>query len=1605
MPSNIKKLYELRTLGYDQLHKELAQISADFAAIRKAKQEAEKALASSTSTTEAAKLRAELAKIKVEEAEISKASKQLQADMKAEQLIRQAEITQIKDATALEKANAEAAKLVAKQRKESITAEAGSYAALVAEVKAFYALLKSTPKTGTLSFQGELFTYDQAILKYKELTAAEQAFRRQFAADKTLVGEYTSGIVQAFKQLGLDDLVSGQVNRAAQRLAVLKTEALTLKDALNQIRNPGGFDELNNRLNAMTASGAKLDEQFIALDSIMKQAGGDGAAALNLIETHLVANAKEAGVLRQQIGTIQTELRGTGDIGDRITTGLANGFKSISGQVAQFALSFVGVQAALFGIINSFNDIVALDSLNSALKVVSITEKELGINQQFLQQTTKQLGLEFIGSAQAFKNFYAAATQAGLSAQQTRDIFYSASSAAAALKLSQEDTNGVLLAFSQIASKGTVQAEELRGQIGERVPGAFAIAAKAIGVTQQELNKMLQGGKVLANDFLPKFAAELQKTFGGDSTKNVDGLQASINRLKNEFTDFLNRNSKTIAAFLTALIGVTTGILGLVGYLPLAISLLAAYTIGWGLLNKEVFAQRALVFAARYEIVLLNIQLILGRIALFAITAAQYLFTAALAATNLIIRIVTVAMNLFGISMGALPIKIIITLLGGLALAFSAMAASTAKASENLKGLNAQLKQARLARQAANEVEKEAIANYQKEAAQLETLYKVATNNNITLDTRRNAIQKLIDQYPEYFGNLSAETATIAQLKEGYDKLSSSILQSARVAASAKLAGQRQADAAQAAALQGIIETEFALNKSKKGDFRSNKLDIPKLNLSDADKEALRQVLNVVSPDPKGNIEIYGVVYNYKDIINGLQEETKRRQAIAEQYTTLALTYQNEEDKKKAAAAALAKTQLIGRIGNRDVTEAEVQKLIDDTKKQLDALKLNDPNRQALIDKIAEYQKIIDDANGKKTKSVAGRADKLSVDERNDLNSKEAQRNNEIAQLELHFAKIRELRDLSVQEEIDYLIKLRDINNKYDLQKIQAIKSNNASEKAERATLNKQIIDNDIATTTKIKDVYKKDFEEKSLILKKNIETDISQINAGLAAFQDDPTQSNEAKATAAKDANDLVLQLTTDYYNKLEALAIADKQKITNIEEEKQKALADIIRKGVGDQRAINAGKVQDIQDKGDSEINIQKKQFADIRKLIEQDGSLNEQQRQTQLENFDRAEKRAIAAIELNTLNQIVAFKKKLFEKGLISQKEYEQALGLQAEKAAEVASLTNSHITATLDTFNSGVNNFISGLGKLFKGVDLFNKQIGDSGISVGFVLSQSFDLAKQAMNGYFDAQAARVQQEKDLQIKRLDIEQEQVKARAQSTAEQTSLDKQYQERKDAITKDAGEKLKKQKKAEVLIALAAQEANIAVQAAANPLNAITFGGAGLTQFAILSGIAIAGAALQIAAINRQQFAAGGKVMPANIPNGRISSRPNIPTQPNGDNIYATVKVGEVILNEEQQRRLGGAKTFKAIGVPGFAAGGLTLTKYPTAPVFVPSNTYSQTNNNGVSKDDLIAIMDNVNGNIQVLHDATNSRIDRLTVEQVTSTVTSAQRKQARQVQRGSL
>jgi tape measure domain-containing protein len=244
--------------------------------------------------------------------------------------------------------------------------------------------------------------------------------------------------------------------------------------------------------------------------------------------------------LKSQLNTAQSDLQSFASANKQTSDNIQKSFNSATDGIKNLVLGYLSLNAAIQTVGASFDTALKLDAINSALNAVLGSTEAAATQFQRLSEFADQYGLNLIAVGEAYKNFAAAAVSANVPLEQTNYIFESVAKAASVLKLSNDDLKGSLNALSQMISKGTVSAEELRGQLGERLPGAFNLAAKAMGVTTAELGKMLENGEIMAGDLLPKLALELNKTFGDKIVGDVDSLQASTNRLSNTFTTAIN---------------------------------------------------------------------------------------------------------------------------------------------------------------------------------------------------------------------------------------------------------------------------------------------------------------------------------------------------------------------------------------------------------------------------------------------------------------------------------------------------------------------------------------------------------------------------------------------------------------------------------------------------------------------------------------------------------------------------------------------------------------------------------------------------------------------------------------------------------------------------------------------------------------------------------------------------------------------------------------------------------------------------------------------------------------------------------------------------------
>lgn len=216
---------------------------------------------------------------------------------------------------------------------------------------------------------------------------------------------------------------------------------------------------------------------------------------------------------------------------------------SLGGRLREFGSSvvgrFLGIGAAIgavYGTIrqgwDSIQAHITVQRIEGTLKAVSGSLKQVTSDFAFLKTESSRVGFAFASAAEGFARFSVAATSAGMSGQQTRDIFTAIQEAGVVMGMTTEQVGASMLALEQMMSKGTVMSQELRLQLGNAMPGAMDTFARALGVTQKRLYEMVEAGEVLAASALPKFAAQLKKSFPLDD--EVNKTARDINRLKNE---------------------------------------------------------------------------------------------------------------------------------------------------------------------------------------------------------------------------------------------------------------------------------------------------------------------------------------------------------------------------------------------------------------------------------------------------------------------------------------------------------------------------------------------------------------------------------------------------------------------------------------------------------------------------------------------------------------------------------------------------------------------------------------------------------------------------------------------------------------------------------------------------------------------------------------------------------------------------------------------------------------------------------------------------------------------------------------------------------------
>ncbi|HFI6274499.1 TPA: tape measure protein [Escherichia coli] len=268
-----------------------------------------------------------------------------------------------------------------------------------------------------------------------------------------------------------------------------------------------------------------IKSQFYGLSA---KAGSMDSSKFNEKLAQLNASVREA--IAKARGHTSTSING-----DRA----ANSLDNLSSAAVKTAGAFISMQAVLA----SYQKImeIGLQRASAERSIDFVFDKDAGQVKEFTKSLAQTTGLDIAELQSQFAGFGASAKES-MGIQGSEELFKNMIGYARLMGRSEEEIKRALTALSQMAGKGQIMAEELKGQLAEAVPGMVQVFAKATGKSEQELFDAMKKGALKSSDTLQKVTQELNKqiTAKGGWKAISESTQAQLGNLKNSWNTTLD---------------------------------------------------------------------------------------------------------------------------------------------------------------------------------------------------------------------------------------------------------------------------------------------------------------------------------------------------------------------------------------------------------------------------------------------------------------------------------------------------------------------------------------------------------------------------------------------------------------------------------------------------------------------------------------------------------------------------------------------------------------------------------------------------------------------------------------------------------------------------------------------------------------------------------------------------------------------------------------------------------------------------------------------------------------------------------------------------------
>lgn len=385
---------------------------------------------------------------------------------------------------------------------------------------------------------------EKARTKVRSQTSLISRYRKQLGELTASERDETKAIAELNQKLEQAQQKQADARRERQRLTDAKKEA-----AAEERKLTSEVNRLNKALEKQRVTVANANNAQKQAGQAAKEAGIDTsrlADEQNRLQKELEQTEASLNEARQRTRDYSQSLRSNSRASKQAARN-TNLFgeesrKSMSiaqrarGQVLSLVAAYVGLYGAIDQVTRSFQTYFEAQSAAARL-ATQFGEDQKSLQQEldFVSYLADRLGRDMQTLEKSYSIFFVTSREMGNTTEETRGLFTMLAEASTAMKLTADDFNGAMRAITQIMSKGQVMAEELRGQLGERLPGAVSLMARAFGVSEQKLNKMMEQGELTA-EALFGFAQTVRQEFGQGLPQAVNTFQAAWNRLQNAIT-------------------------------------------------------------------------------------------------------------------------------------------------------------------------------------------------------------------------------------------------------------------------------------------------------------------------------------------------------------------------------------------------------------------------------------------------------------------------------------------------------------------------------------------------------------------------------------------------------------------------------------------------------------------------------------------------------------------------------------------------------------------------------------------------------------------------------------------------------------------------------------------------------------------------------------------------------------------------------------------------------------------------------------------------------------------------------------------------------------